>query len=151
MRWRSWLIPWSNGIVQDWRSITRYKLSVHGWLRRPWILFCWDCNTACMFKGKVPGQSYHFARKSWKQTDYISLRFLWWMPEKVRKCKCLEVSNRLVWLLATHCCRWKSNILFAWRSFTKSWYSWSNPRNWQSCRSSSWGSDVWLTLVGSWW
>lgn len=25
-------------------TVSRYKLSIHGRLRRPWILFCWNCH-----------------------------------------------------------------------------------------------------------
>lgn len=45
--WCPWAISWSHGAVPHRRKEPRYKLSLHGGLCGPRILFCWNCIPTC--------------------------------------------------------------------------------------------------------
>ena len=86
------------------------------------------------------------------QTNYSSLRFLWWMFEEVQLAQCLAILHRYIRLfVASRHNRWQ-NILCSWRSepSNKQFHRW-NPFNWQKTRNSSWWSHVWFDVVRSWW
>ena len=104
-----------------------------------------------MFEGALQRKNYNIERQSWKQTDYLSLWILWWMSTKIWQCQCLEISNRSVWLSSFDSCSWKSNFLFTWRPFSKSWHSRPGKRNRSCLWSATWRTYVWLALVWPWW
>ena len=100
---------------------------------------------------------YHLSSgKSWKQTDHTSTWFLWWVFNKLQKCKCLEIFYRSFWPSSYHWIGYHF-LLLNGQICLHGGHSAAidntglHRSTWSSTRSSPLGSSVWLAVVRSRW
>lgn len=59
------------------------------------------------------------------QTNHPSLWILWWMFEKIRIIKCVEILHRYLWLLVISGNSWRQHFLCSWWTFSlDKWLDW---------------------------
>ena len=114
--WITWLFIFIFKI--EHAIIILYFLFIFRGLRRQRVLQCRDSDFIISDEDKISIENNDIEREPWKQTDNISLRFLWWMSKKIRQQQCLAIFHLNFRLFTFNCHNRQSNILLAWWSFT---------------------------------
>ncbi len=125
-------------------------MSIEVWIIQIRPSQCWNCHPPHRTQSQIQRQNNFAEGQPWVQADHSSVRFLWLMLQKIRKFKCMEMSNWIIWPSAFDCSGRKQLFLPAWWPVSLD----LNPRQYSSFeeihRSSPWGANVWFTLVGPW-
>jgi len=102
-------------------------------------------------KGEISRKNNIDKRKSWKQTNYLSVWILWWVFEKIWFSQCMEILYWDIRLSSSCCNHWQQDLLCAWWTITFNQYSWWNQSYRQKVGGPSWWCYVWPYVEWSRW
>ena len=104
-----------------------------------------------IFAGEIPRENHPYSRKPREQINHTGLRFLRWMPPKVRLCKCVALLHRSFRLSVSSCCYWQQDLLRPWWTLTINKFTRRNSYDRQKARSATRRCNVWSHVEWPWW